>query len=166
MSAHREHALQQTCSVYLARALPITATWTSVDPATDQKMSVVAGARRKARGCRPGWPDLQIIWCGQFYGIELKIDNGKQSESQSMMQEEIERAGGKYSICRSVDEVERQLVAWGIPLRAHTMAAHEYDDHRDARLSAPPKAPRPPRANPATKRGLKIAAWAQRPPER
>ena len=106
---------------------------------------------------------MQVIYRGQFHGIELKIAGGKQSENQVLMQQEIERAGGKYAICRSVEDVERQLVGWGIPLRAHTMAAPEYDERRELRLTAPKK-PTKPRAQPATKRGLANAAWSQRPP--
>ena len=166
MSAYKEHAMQTTCAVFLARALPLDATFTSVDPATDQKMSVTAGARRKARGCRPGWPDIQVVYRGLLHCIELKIDNGKQSENQIAMQAEIERAGGRYAICRSVEDVERQLIAWGIPLRAHTMAAHEYDERRELRLTAPKKPARPRPRLATTRKGLAVAAWAQRPPER
>jgi hypothetical protein len=164
MSAYREHALQQTCATYLGRALPLDATWTSVDMATDQHMDVIAGARRKSRGLRSGWPDVQAIWRGQFYGIELKIDAGKQSDNQCAIQAEIERAGGKYAICRSVEDVEAQLIAWGFPLRAHTMMAADYDTRRETRIMAPKKATRKPRAKPTTARGIKNGNWSQRPP--
>ena len=163
MSAHLEHQLQTSCSVFFGRALPLDATWTSVAPESDQRMSVAAGARRKARGCRGGWPDMQVIYRGQFHGIELKIAGGKQSENQVLMQQEIERAGGKYAICRSVEDVERQLIAWGIPLRAHTMAAQEYDERRELRLTAPHKPSRPRPRLATTRKGLAVAAWGQRP---
>lgn len=166
MSAYLEHGLQQTCAVFLARALPPDATWTSIDPATDQRMSVVAGARRKARGIRPSWPDMQIIYRGQFFGIELKIGAGKQTEGQILMQVEICNAGGRYAVCRSVEGVETQIIAWGIPLRAHTMAAGEYDARREARQTAPKKPSGKPRAKPTTRAGLRAAAFAQRPPVR
>ena len=141
MSAYREHALQQVVSVFLGRALPPDATWTSVDTATDQKMSVIAGARRKARGIRPGWPDMQAIWRGQFYAIELKEGAGKQSDNQIAMQAEIERAGGKYQVCRSVEDVEAALRGWGIPLRATALSAHARDARLQTRLALPRKAP-------------------------
>ena len=157
MSAYREHALQTTLAVFLARALPPEVAWTSVDPATDQKMDAVAGKRRKDRGIKPGWPDVQFIFEGRFYGIELKVSNGPQSDNQILRQREIERAKAPYVICRSVEEVERQLLAWGIPMRAHTMAAEEYDDRREFRLTAPKKPRRRPRAKPASKRA--IAMW-------
>ena len=137
MSRYLEHGLQQCCATYLARALPPTATWTSVDMATDQHMNVVAGARRKARGLRAGWPDVQVIYEGRLFGVELKIGEGRQSPAQQFMQAEIERAGGKYAICRSVEDVERALMVWRIPLRAHTMAAGEYDARRLARMEVP-----------------------------
>ena len=140
MGAYREHALQTTCAVFLARALPPDATWTSVDPATDQHMDIVAGARRKARGLRPSWPDMQVIWRGLFHAVELKIGDGKQTTGQMAMQAEIERAGGKYAICCSVEELEEALCGWGIPLRAHSMEAAEYDVRREARMAAPKKA--------------------------
>jgi hypothetical protein len=106
---------------------------------------------------------VQAIWRGQFYGVELKIDAGKQSDNQCAIQAEIERAGGKYAICRSVEDVEAQLIAWGFPLRATTMAAGEYDARREARKTAPKKAYKP-RAKPTTARGIKNGNWSQRPP--
>ena len=166
MSAYLEHMMQQTLTVFLGRALPPEVAWTSVDPATDQKMDAVAGKRRKDRGIKPGWADTQYIYQGRFYAIELKIGNGPQSDNQKLRQAEIEAAGGVYTICRSVEEVERQLRAWGFPLRATTMAAAEYDARREARQTAPKKPSGKPRAKPTTRAGLRAAAFAQRPPVR
>jgi hypothetical protein len=165
MSAYREHAMQTTLAVFLGRALPSEVAWTSVDPATDQHMDDAAGRRRKDRGIKPGWPDVQFIYQGRFYGIELKIGDGKQSDYQAQRQAEIERAGGVYVICRSVEEVERQLRAWGFPMRATTMAAHAYDERREFRLTAPkkPTKPRRPRVQ-ASRKGLAIMAKMYRPP--
>lgn len=166
MSAYLEHALQTTCAVFLARALPPDIAWTSVDPATDQHMEQLAGWRRKARGIKPGWPDLQFIRLGRFYGIELKVRgatpgrDGKQSDNQILRQGEIEAACGLYAICYSVEEVERQLREWEFPLRAHTMAADEYDARREARLAAPKKARKAPKPA-ADRRALNAIARAR-----
>jgi hypothetical protein len=157
MSAYLEHMMQQTLTVFLGRALPPEVAWTSVDPATDQHMDAEAGKRRKDRGIKPGWPDVQFIFEGRFYGIELKVGNGTQSDNQILRQGEIEQAKAPYAICRSVEEVECQLRAWGIPMRAHTMMAQEYDQRREFRLTAPKKAPRAPRAKPPSKRA--VAIW-------
>jgi len=163
MSAYREHALQTTCAAYLRRALPPDAAWTSVDPATDQHMDVVAGARRRARGILAGWPDMQVLWGGGFYGIELKIPGGRMSENQLLRAAEIKQAGGMYAVCYSVEDVERTLRGWGITLKATTMAAGEYDIRREARMAAPKKPSKKPRGAAASKRALKVAASAQRP---
>lgn len=151
MGAYREHALQIVVCAYLSRALPPDSTFTSIDAATDQKMTPIAGARRRARGIRAGWPDCQILYRGQFFGIELKEGAGRQSENQALMQAEIKRAGGRYAICRSVEDVEAALRAWGVPLRATAMTSRERDARLKARLDAPRKAPvwvPPPKLDP------------------
>jgi hypothetical protein len=161
MSAYLEHKLQTTCAVFLARALPPDVAWTSVDPATDQKMTMVAGARRKARGIKPGWSDLQFIRLGQFYAIELKIPGGRQSENQRLRQTEIESAGAQYAICYSVEDVEQRLLSWGFVLRATSFPAAEYDARREARQAAPKKRTSKPRSEASNRAALNVLARAR-----
>lgn len=52
-----------------------------------------------------GSPDIFVVVNGQIIGIEVKSETGKQSENQKIWQSGFERAGGKYLLVRSVDEV-------------------------------------------------------------
>jgi hypothetical protein len=79
-------------------------------------------------GLRPGWPDLQVMHPSPMggsmvIGLELKTPVGRQSLVQKQVEADFTAAGGFYCICRSIDEVERVLIATGIPLHAHARAA-------------------------------------------
>ena len=65
------------------------------------------GAKRKAMGVRPGFPDFILLYPNReypFLAMELKSPKGRQSEHQKEYQKQIERVGGKYVIIRSLDE--------------------------------------------------------------
>ena len=68
------------------------------------KRSIVMGARLKAMGMMPGWPDLEIILPGgQVVFFEFKTAKGRQSEDQKECQKRIEETGCRYYLCRSVE---------------------------------------------------------------
>jgi hypothetical protein len=46
---------------------------------------------------------------GICYGIEVKGDNGRQSDAQKEFQIRFEAAGGVYVLAKGIDEVERSL---------------------------------------------------------
>lgn len=54
-----------------------------------------------------GIPDLLICWKGGFYAIELKVGFNKATPIQEYVMREIRRAGGRVSVCRSVEDVKR-----------------------------------------------------------
>jgi len=56
-----------------------------------------------------GLPDIVCIIRGKYIGIEVKTAKGKQSESQTDFQKELESAGGTYILARSLDEVIEKL---------------------------------------------------------
>lgn len=65
------------------------------------------GAKRKAMGMRPGFPDFILLVPNKVYpflAVELKSEKGRQSEHQKEYQQALERVGGKYVIIRSLDE--------------------------------------------------------------
>lgn len=71
----------------------------------EAKRSNVMGARLKAMGMMPGWPDLEIILPGgQVLFFEFKTRKGRQSASQKECQLQLEKLGCRYYLCRSVDE--------------------------------------------------------------
>jgi hypothetical protein len=78
--------------------------------------------RRKARGCIAGLHDISVIYQGRYHGIELKRPKGGVvSVMQDKHHHAIEACGGRTAICTSVEEVERQLRKWGVPLHASVM---------------------------------------------
>jgi len=74
------------------------------------------GAKRKAMGCRAGFPDLILLRscaAGAFLAIELKTEKGRLSDSQKAYQQAVERlSGGRYIVCRSLDEFAAIVRVW------------------------------------------------------
>ena len=56
-----------------------------------------------------GIPDLLICAQGKFYAIELKAGNNQLTKIQRYTLEKIQVAGGRTSVCRSVEEVKKFL---------------------------------------------------------
>lgn len=70
-----------------------------------------------------GMPDLMVfLKGGETLHIELKTDNGKQSEKQKSWQEKLTELGHRYYIVKCTDDliaILKQhgiLTTWGIPL--------------------------------------------------
>lgn len=76
----------------------------------------------KAMGARAGVPDLCLLHRGRFIGIEVKAEKGRLSENQANASDAIVKAGGLYSVVRSVEEAERYLRSVGVALRATVLA--------------------------------------------
>ena len=52
-----------------------------------------------------GSPDIVAVINGQYVGIEVKGDKGKQSDHQKAFQESLEKAGGKYILAYHLNDV-------------------------------------------------------------
>lgn len=52
-----------------------------------------------------GSPDIVCVINGQYVGIEVKDIKGKLSEGQKDFKERLEKAGGKYILARSLEDV-------------------------------------------------------------
>ena len=72
----------------------------------ERKSTSFAGWSIKRTASVNGLPDIVAIKDGIYIGIEVKAPKGKQSESQKAIQAEIEKAGGKYIVARSLDDVK------------------------------------------------------------
>ena len=81
----------------------------------------VGAIKRKARGCIPGRPDIEILYHGRAYRIELKAKGGALSGPQLVYHQTLKACGIPVSVCRSVDDVERALRLWNIPISASVM---------------------------------------------
>lgn len=58
-----------------------------------------------------GAPDLIAVIDGKFIGIEVKSAKGRQSPQQKEFQTKLEKAGAKYFLVRSVEDVKLALYA-------------------------------------------------------
>lgn len=55
---------------------------------------------------RRGVPDIILVSGGNFVGLEVKTAEGRSSVYQRDFRKECQKAGGKYYIVRSIDEVQ------------------------------------------------------------
>ncbi len=58
---------------------------------------------------KKGVPDIIACVKGRFYGIEVKLPNGKVSELQEYNLEKIKASGGVGVVIRSLDELKELL---------------------------------------------------------
>lgn len=76
------------------------------------------GAKLKHMGLMPGWPDFIAVLPGGRLGcIELKIEGGKLSESQTQFRDRALALGALHVVCRSIEDVRQTLREWAVPTR-------------------------------------------------
>lgn len=121
-----ELQLQKAVAEYLEAALPEDVVWSSID---HSHQGARHGAQLKARGVKPGLPDILVLARTDFLidgvnvchsvviGIELKAPGGTMSEHQRTMQKRFHAIGATYTVAYSVEAVEQILLAHAIPLR-------------------------------------------------
>lgn len=113
-----ERGLQLAVVKYLDQALPEDAIYHhSPNRALRGPIEI---SYYKRLGTKFGWPDIEIIYRGWAYGIELKAGKGSLTKSQGLVHADLSRAGLHVAICTSVDEVQAALDGWSIPVRART----------------------------------------------
>jgi VRR-NUC domain. len=54
---------------------------------------------------KKGVPDIILVFKGQFIGLEVKRQGGKQSEYQLEFEKEVKENGGKYHVVSSINDV-------------------------------------------------------------
>lgn len=94
-------------------------TWWSVDMSN---FADVAPGLRVRRGCIAGVPDLQLLYRGRAYFIELKAADGQLSPAQQVVATALALVDAPFGVARDVDEVIALIDAWQIP-RAHRVIA-------------------------------------------
>lgn len=101
-----EHRLQCACVRWFRLQYPAWRELLFAIPNGGVRDKVTA-SRLKAEGVLPGVSDLLLLYpAGKYHAlcIEMKTPSGKQSPGQKQWQQEAERAGYKYALCRSLDD--------------------------------------------------------------
>lgn len=113
--AHPEQDIQSAIVDYLSAVLPPNAFFFANANASRRTPS--GKASNGVPGLTPGVPDLQIIYCGRAYFLEVKTAKGELTESQKLTIPKIIKACAEVAIVRSVDDVRDRLAEWRIPNR-------------------------------------------------
>jgi hypothetical protein len=74
-------------------------------------------AKARKLGTKAGWTDIEIVWQGRFYGIEVKAPGGRLSQAQADIHAAMRRAGAEVAIVSSVTEMREVLNQWGLHCR-------------------------------------------------
>lgn len=88
----------------------------------NRRNGVREGARRKARGCIAGVPDMEFHYRGRAMCVELKAEKGRLSPEQKALHARLKAAGTPVAVCRSLDDVTAFLTAQGVALRGRIAA--------------------------------------------
>jgi hypothetical protein len=56
----------------------------------------------------PGSPDIVCCIDGCFIGVEVNGAKGELSDAQREFKSRLEKAGGRYFVARSIDDVQKQ----------------------------------------------------------
>lgn len=101
-----EDRLQIACVQWFSLQYPTIAPLLHHSPNGGQR-TIETGARFKRMGTRAGFPDLILLLPTlqhPYLCVELKTKDGRQSDSQKLYQKFIEKAGGRYELCRSFNQ--------------------------------------------------------------
>ncbi len=84
-------------------------------------LSKVQRARFQRMGLTPGVSDLHFVWPGGYGCVELKASAGRLSPAQTEFLSDVGALGHHWAVCKSIEQVESALRAWGVPLQASVM---------------------------------------------
>jgi hypothetical protein len=150
--------LQRACAKFLNHALPSHVWFTAIDHAT---RSATEGQDKKARGVKPGLPDLMFKFDRRTVWIELKAVKGVVSDTQEDVRDVLVGNGDDWHVARSIDDVEAILRSYGLALRATVGGITE---RLQQRLEMPRKAGKPRVAKPTASRIRRTEALRSRMP--
>ena len=113
---NHEGPIHRAILAMLDRLLPDDAVVHHSPNEVDMQGPKVARAIAKARGLgtQKGWPDIEIIWRGRVYFIEVKAPKGTVQDSQARCHAILAVAGCPVIIARSADEAEAALRDAGV----------------------------------------------------
>ena len=74
----------------------------------------VRGAKLKKAGLQAGWPDIQLVYQGRYFGLEVKTQTGRLSPAQLDLHKRLTSNGSSVAVVRSVDDALEIIVDWGL----------------------------------------------------
>lgn len=80
--------------------------------AGDKTKRSIAVAKMKAQGTLIGFPDIMILWQGQFWTMEVKPKGQQPTDAQEEVGAWITSQGGRWAVVHSVDEAQVVLRGW------------------------------------------------------
>lgn len=103
---HLESKLQSSCVIWFRSQYPKLSKLLIAIPNGGNR-NVIEAKIMKGEGVTPGVSDLLLLISKNGFGclgIEMKSEKGKQTEIQKDWQNDFEKSGNKYTICKSLDE--------------------------------------------------------------
>lgn len=95
----------------------------------------VRGARLKRMGLQPGWPDLQFLHKGRYFGMEVKTKTGRLSTAQRRMHSLMEDQGISVAVVRSINDVLERCNEWKLLARTAAIPSRNPpSSHRRGRI--------------------------------
>lgn len=107
-----EEAFQRQIATALRHLAKRGVCWTHFPAGGHRNKSV--GAKLKAEGMQPGWPDLQFVHLGHAYFLELKTSKGQVSTIQKALHAKLRANGALVDVARSFDQAIETLARWGL----------------------------------------------------
>ena len=111
-----EQIFQMQVKKFLELALPKPDAWFGASAAKGTNKTT--GGILQGMGYKAGTPDMLVIHEGEPIWLELKSARGRLSPAQEKCREDLVAAGCKWALCRTLDDVEKALRRFGVPLRA------------------------------------------------
>lgn len=117
---HDEDDLQELVVKFLNLALPRDVIF--FHPANGGFRLKKEAARLKRMGQLVGVADLVFVHQGRTLFLEMKTADGVMAQPQREFQRRCKELGIPYAVARSLDDVERVLRRWGVPLTGRVAA--------------------------------------------
>lgn len=110
-----ETALQRAIKRHLeAKGFRIVASANGAQLAGTPKQRAMQMNSLKASGLCVGFPDITVYGHGNRIGhLEVKLEGEQQSDKQREVEAWLRAFGHKYTVCRSIADVDETLVEWG-----------------------------------------------------
>lgn len=80
--------------------------------------NIVTAKRLKGQGVMRGVADIILLYGGKALCLEMKTEDGRQSEPQRVFEAKCVYQGIPYIICRSLDDVMEACKRFAVPTKA------------------------------------------------